>query len=126
MIKFFFLCVILIFTCLSISSCSFFEEPVGESELVSVYAKDETTTFYLYGTLKITNKSNKNIYSETISVEAKTNKRSYYKTVAMNITIVPGNTVYIPITMDFYQKATESPKEKWDEKSMKIIRENYN
>lgn len=107
------------------SSCIFFEDPIGECELLSVYTKDVEDVHYLHATLKISNTCNKNIYNSTVSIEGRTNLRPYYKTVSLDITIAPDDTIYIPIEMDFTQKNTETPKETWNTSSLIILSQSW-
>ena len=110
---------------LTVSSCKFFEEPSGKSELLSVYTRDDENEHYIYATLKISNTGSTNIYSSTVSIQADTNQRPYYKTVSLDVTIYPGSCIYIPVEMSFTQKSTETPKETWDKDTIKIISQSY-
>ena len=114
-----FLLILILAVCFT--SCTLFKDPEGDCELLSVYKKDVEDVHYIYATLKISNTSDKNIYNSTVSLEAATNLRKYYKTVSLDITITPGDSIFIPIEMSFTQKNTETPKEEWNTGSFTII-----
>jgi len=113
----------------SITSCSFFSYPEATSEVISTYTKESDSYHYLYATIKITNISDKKIYNSTISVKADSTKKSYYKTSSSNITIHPGNSIYLIIDLSFEKKANIVPSdendheetEKWIEDSVIIL-----
>ena len=105
--------------CLSMQSCVLFEDPNGECELLSIYTKETGTTHYIYGTLKITNTCDRDIYNATVSLQAESSKRMYYKTVSLDITVSPEESVFIPIEMSFTTTGTET--EKWKSDTFKII-----
>ncbi|MCR5063880.1 MAG: hypothetical protein K6A89_11415 [Treponema sp.] len=107
------------------TGCKLFEEPEGESELLSVYTKDIDDNHYLNATLKISNTSDKIIYNSTVSIQADTNLHSYYKTLSLDITIEPDSSIYIPVQMEFTQKSTETPKEEWNKSSFRILSETF-
>ena len=113
------------------ASCTIFDTPEGEAELMDSYIRNEQGyveeyfTFgtdsidssdhrvkkteevlfsYLCTTIKIKNTGKSYIYNSTISLEAKAGDRTYYKTVSLDISIAPGATVYIPIELEKYTK----------------------
>ena len=114
------------------ASCTIFDTPEGEAELMDSYIRNEQGyveeyfTFgtssvggssdhrtkkteevlfsYLCTTIKIKNTGKNYIYNSTISLEAKAGGRTYYKTVSLDISIAPGATVYIPIELEKYTK----------------------
>lgn len=132
-------------------SCSFFESPSGTVELLDVYTRNEveyidTYSFYTFGTsssekgisktkqvtvsyicttVKITNTSDKNIYNTTINIQAKAGERTYYKTISLDVTIEPGNSIFIPIEIEKNTKDLKAVDSKndadWDIDSIKII-----
>lgn len=129
--------------------CDFFEAPTGTAELLDVYTRSEseyidklsfwsggtsggsvkkeevTTVTYICTTVKITNTSDKNIYNTTINVQAKAGDRTYYKTVSLDVTIEPGNSIYIPIEIEKNTRDLKNVKDDndaaWDLNSIKII-----
>lgn len=111
---------------LFLAGCNLFSSPNGETEIISKYSKDIDNYHTLIVNIKISNISNKNIYSSTISLQADSTKRSYYKTQTNNITIKPGNSIYITLEFVFEDEketnfSTNEEKEKWKEDSVKII-----
>lgn len=107
----------------SITSCSFFSYPEATSEVISSYTKESDSYHYIYATIKITNISDKNIYNSIICLKADSTKRSYYKTTSLNITIKPGNSIYLTFDFSFEENTNnkDSEKEKWIEDSVIIL-----
>lgn len=108
-------------------SCSIFDTPTGEAELLDVYVKkekgyveeyfswgsdtdyshtnirrktEEVLVSYLCTTVKITNTSDRTIYNSLINIQATAGDRTYYKSISLDITIAPGAIIYIPIEME--------------------------
>ena len=122
----------IILTAFFLVSCSIFDPPEGEAELMDSYIrneqgyieeyftfgtssvndsqdhrvskKEEVIFSYLCTTIKIKNTGKNYIYNSTISLEAKAGDRTYYKTVSLDISIAPGATVYIPVELEKYTK----------------------
>ena len=116
-----------------ITSCSFFKDPQGSTELLSVYSSQSEYTIdnkteyirYLNATLKITNTGSIDIYNSTVSIQAETDKRTYYKTLSFDITIKPSSSIFIPVQFEFDTHTNGSSSEKWKDDSMKIIGESW-
>ena len=114
------ICIALLFgLILTLPGCALFRDPTGECELLSIYTNEVGTTHTIYGTLKITNTCDRNIYNTTVSLQAESSKRMYYKTLSLDITVSPEEAVYIPVEMSFTKKATES--ETWKSDTFKIL-----
>lgn len=132
-----------------VTSCTLFELPKGECELLDVYTRDEqeykeeyfafgssasqqradkpqeVTVSYICTTVKITNTSNKNIYNSTINIQASARDRTYYKTISLDVLIAPGATIYIPVEIEKYTKqlaaVNKTNDAAWDKASIQII-----
>lgn len=132
-----------------VSSCTLFDLPKGECELLDVYTRDEqeykeeyfafgssasqqradkpqeVTVSYICTTVKITNTSNKNIYNSTINIQASAGDRTYYKTISLDVLIAPGATIYIPVEIEKYTKQLSAVNKTndaaWDKASIQII-----
>ena len=114
------ICIALLFLLiLTLPSCALFRDPTGECELLSIYTKETGSSHYIYGTLKITNTCDRNIYNATVSLQAESSKRMYYKTISLDITVSPEEAVFIPVEMSFTTTGTET--EKWKSDTFKIL-----
>lgn len=125
--------IVILFILSFLWGCKFFETPEGKAELLSIYTTDEqykheNTNYYiryLNATLKITNTGSIDMYNSTISLSCETNEREYFKTVSFDITIKPGNCIYIPIEFDFDTRLNGKSSEKWKTDSLKIINSSW-
>ena len=123
-----FIVIVFVFSVI-ITACSFFKDPQGSAELLSVYSSQSEYKFenkteyvrYLNATLKITNTGSIDIYNSTVSIQAETDKRTYYKTLSFDIIIKPSSNIFIPVQFDFDTHINGSSSEKWKDNSMKII-----
>lgn len=136
---------------LTILGCSFLDDPTGSVEILDVYTRNEqeyidTFSFYSFGTstsehgvpktkqitvsylcttVLITNTCNKNIYNTTINVKAKAGERTYYKTISLDVTITPGNSIYIPVEIEKNTRdliaVNATNDSDWDINSIEII-----
>lgn len=134
------------------SSCTIFDEPTGTVDFLDVYTRDEQVYVdeyftipssslstkpthepktqevlisYICATLKITNTSNRNIYNTTVNIQASAGSRTYYKTVSLDVTIKPGDTIFLPVEIEKNTKELKAVGDnndaKWNLDSFKII-----
>lgn len=99
-----------IFVIFLVNSCSFFEKPEGKVEIVSISTtKTDSSSKVHYCTveLKITNTSDKEIYSSTIGLSLASDKRRYYQSLGYDVTIPCDQSVFVSTQYSFQETSDE-------------------